>query len=1497
MTKRSVTLIMIVLMLSYAPVPDYSSTEDNPIVQSLDGTVERVEISPDPNSIQDLGSPLIYSGSEDLRVIRADSSIGVYTLAGLLPSVQMSTELTQPRNDLAIVLVDGQVGLWEARMAILEAGNIEVRSTIPPSGFLVQAPSDDITALSLVEEVEAVHVVPAGLLVHPDLRLANGEQTLLVEVLGWKDSDLNRHDKPGMGFEDTLNIAASLWLQEYWSPEPGRMWGLITPDDVDEIVKHPSVAYIAPMPLLVLHNDQARVNMGINAVETTFITGLNGSGQKIAVGDSGLDDDHGDFSGRIAGLTSVTPGDSSTADLSDGHGTHVACTVLGDGFRSSGTYQGVAPEAQVYFQAMEDDDTGQLYSYGINSMLNSAYNNGARLHTNSWGAGSGSGSYSTQSEDADDRTSTWDQYWSYEGMTVLFAAGNERNDGVSPPGTAKNVITIGGHKNRYNGAPDEMYYWSSRGPTDDGRIKPDLVAPGDYVRSCKSQEADNAQGSWSNNWYLEYSGTSMATPAAAGAAVLVREYLMEVIGRQDPQGALIKGLLILGAQDMGARDIPNDDEGWGRVNLVESLIPDSDVGIFVDDRSRLSSGQTSEYSFDITRASEPMKVVLTWSDYPGSSSSSTQLRNDLDLEVISPNGQVTYKGNWFVNGRSVTGGTKDSTNNVEVVLIDNAATGTWTVRVHDAQHGGGRTWQPYALAVRGVNVNDLSPDPAFVQNSFEISSPIPQVGEEVDVSVVIQNQGAGSVADLSIIARADNEMLGTRQLSMSPGESAVLEWNWTPIQQGDVEFTFHIDPSDTVEEASETNNYLTQTVVVSAPGVRVSSEQATVTLGDATDSSTTWQLLLMNTALFETNASIDVSDPMRMQDGVQYDWFTSFTSNTFNLEAAETTSVSLTMVHGESPLPGLYSMMVTGTDIDNSVTSELEIFFDVPVLAEADIEMPGEQFIVSPLESTELQILVFNEGNGAQTYDVELISPAGWHLGLDTLGAFAGSSHGSTGTMARDAGRTIDITINPPGAMIPAGSVFDAAIIIHSRVSSDSWSEDIPLVVKAIDEVNTTPSSDGAENDIAPDALLEIEVELSNLGNRMLDLQPYMRNIPGGWTVSGGLDTISIPAGESGVWSVELQGNGVAASGDLKLRFATDDGFYLDWNRTLNVLSGAIPTLSFHMVALPDGTVSDYPLGVGTHPVGEPGFDLAWNVTNQGSTTWRPTTYLELPDDDWTSSCSAPSMLSAGSSSTVWCTLLIPLSAEATSEPIVTLVMQGEGIEVRDSISLLVESVARVSWILTNQPTGHEGYPTTLYIELENTGNSEISYILQTSGPEGWNPLILDGVVVNLRPGEIRSLNLGFTPDSGNDGTLVVELVGAGDVEGSSFDIEIDVLPAAKVQETSILGTLLIAVLVFAIVGGGLYVYSRRGDNPSSLIQSDTLAKIADSFGLGEQQEVESDGIPCWICSQDITPGEAWACLECGARYHRSDQVQGCDIVSMGNCLHCDAPSEELAEA
>ena len=1498
MTHRASLVVLAVLLLATAPLMG-PSTEMNNVSEDalLSDEVNRIEVTPDPNSVRDLGTPMVIDGLERTREETASSSIGIWTENGFIPSVHISSKLSTERSDLAMVIIDGDIGIWDARVVVEEYANVEIRSTIPPSGFLVQGQIDQIEILSNLEEVIAIHPVPSGIIVHPLLRMVE-EGPIMIEILGWKDDDLLRHNEPGLEFETSLYNVADLWMKDNWSPEEGRFWGEIDLSNIDVIASHPAVAWISPLPILDFHNNNARNHIGINNVESFFITDLDGSGQTIAVGDSGIDHDHGDFDGRIVSRTSVTPGDSSTADLSDGHGTHVACTVLGSGMRSSGTYQGIAPAASLYFQAMEDDDTGSLYSYGINTMLNSAYDDGARIHTNSWGSRSGYGSYSTQSEDADDRTSTWDQYWNHDGMTVLFAAGNERDDGVSPPGTAKNVITVGGHKNRYQGSPDEMYYWSSRGPTDDGRLKPDVIAPGDGVRSCLSQEAESASSNWDNSWYIEYSGTSMATPAAAGSAALIREYLMEVANRPAPQGALIKAMLILGAEDIagGTDPIPNEDEGWGRINLVNSLIPDGDEGIFVDDRSRIKSGETREYTFDVTRSGEPLKVVLAWSDYPGSSTSSDQLRNDLNLEVVHPNGNIVYKGNVFNSGHSVTGGSFDSTNNVEVVLIESASTGIWSVRVKDDYHGGSQVWQSYSIAVRGVNVNDLSPDPSF-QQGVSVEPTIPQIGENVQIGVSLQNLGAGSVSDLEVMARADGSLISTKLVSISPGEIIDLMWNWTPNQEGLVELTFYIDPNNLLEENSESNNFLSYNLQISSPGVRVSSIDVLKVLGDATDSSTQWSLSLQNTALFETNATIEASIPVRLNDGQEFNWFKSFTSTTFNLQEAETVEIGFSLIHPAPPEPGNYEIVITGTDIDNSIQSVLNLYFEVPVLAEAEVEMPGGQVIASPIDQTQIQFYVTNDGNGPQTYDVELVSPSGWHLGLDSIGAFEGSSHGSTGTLAVGETRAVDVTINPPGAMIPAGSVFDAAVNVRSRVSNDVWNIDLPIVVEAIDQLSMTPISDGTEYEVPPDSTLELSIIFQNNGNRDLELNPIQRAIPGGWSLVSSLQPVIIDAGSNAEWTVNLQGNGRAVSGDFGLSFISDDGFTIDWNRSLDVLSAAIPSIAFHQVAFSDGSTSDSPLGLGSHPVNQP-FDLSWLVENEGTSPWRPDTSILLPEEDWYGNCpSTPSSIAPGASVIIWCTISIPISVEAGTEPIVTLRMIGEGITAEHSVSLQVAALSAVEWELISEPVAFQGYATQLRINIENVGNAQINHRLDVSAPSGWDSVIKDGILVILSPGEKISINIEFTPDSGSDGTIEISLSNALEIEGASYQLNIDVQPSVSEDSSFDYALIMIIVLlVIVIIGGtGFYVYKNNPSTVENILSSEAVSKIAGTLNMAD--EGSSSGIECWVCSRDIFVGNALACSECGARYHKTGQVTGCDIISIGKCLHCNAESEELVDA
>ena len=1492
MEKRVSSFILIFLLSSTLSLPDQESPTQAEIPDELPTEVTRIEISPDPNSVRDLGTPLISQGEEGQRGLWADSSIGIFTTFGLHLDSGIPTSMMEYRSDLMMVLISPDTGLWEGRVSILESANVAVRATIPPSGFLIQGTVEELTSVSSLPFVAASHPVPLALIV--DSGLWDEQSITEVELIGWKDSELNRLDTPGVGLTGSVARTSLNHLDSQWSPSIGIHFGNIHPESIPDMAMNPEVAFVSPVPELSIWNNLARSHMDANAVEEYFFTGLNGSGQRVAVADTGIDHDHGDFGSRIVQRIDVA-NDGSTADTNDGHGTHVACTVLGSGSRTA-SYEGIAPQAELYMQAMENDDSGALSGPGVYSLLNSAYSSGgARIHTNSWGSWNAGGDYSTQSEDADDRTSTWDQYWSYDGMTVLFAAGNERDDGVSPPGTAKNVITVGAHVNRYSSdAADEMYYWSSRGPTDDGRIKPDIVAAGDYVRSCKAQEASEAPDNLNDDWYVEYSGTSMATPAAAGASALIREYLMEIAERPEPQGALVKAMLILGAEDMGTRDIPNNDEGWGRINLVNSLLPESDVGIFVDDRSRLSSGQEASYNFDVTRPGEPLKVVLAWSDYPGSTFSSTQLRNDLNLEVTSPDGTVTYLGNDFANGRSTTGGEKDDKNNVEVVLIDSASTGIWNVKVKDFSHGGSRTYQPFAIAVRGVNVNDLTPDPAIPPGSFEISTPIPQVGEPTSFSVSVVNQGSGSFAEVFVSAHINGDPLETKSLGMSPGEEVRLEWDWTPesSDKGDTEIRIEIDPGGQLDELYEDNNLLVVPISVSAPGIQASTDSPWKTLQDASDTTTKWEIAMTNLALFDTNASIEVTKPVRMIDGVEFDWYKSFDQIYVELGPAESTTVNLTLVHPSPPDPGTYSMVITATDEDFDVESQLEIFFDVPVLAQPEVTLPSTEIQVDSHEVTNTSVEIHNLGNGAQTYDIEMTSPAGWDVGLLELGPFQGSRQGSTGTLSKGGSISAGIMITPPGVLLTAGSTFYSQILVKSRVSSETWSYQIPMVIQPSDSIELTPGSGGNEGGIPADSLHQIDIQISNQGNREVEITPIERSLPGGWTIQGGLSEFTVPMGSSVQWSFSIQGNGLAASGTVEIRFLIEDGEFFDWNTSLEAISGAVPEVSFHEVVFVDGTninSSNSPLGLGAHPVNT-AFDMGWKVENAGTSIWEPEVSLEVPSDDWLSSCAVnPIRISPGDSAMVWCSITIPLSQEAGSEPEISLVMAADGVEARETLTLLVDTVKEVEWTLINFSEARKDYPSNIYMELHNTGNVAISSRIVTDGPDGWYIRIVDGFLVTLQPGEGRSVQVEVTPDSGSDGSITVMLSNAEDISGQSRTLEVEVLsepsggPGALFYAMGALALVAIASISAAIA------YSRNGGEISSLLrgkpasprtrEGDTPAPqpseqepIAEAVGDEEQGTAENgelqrfEDYPGWLWD---TSAEEWVA---DPEYNHGDQ-------------------------
>ncbi|MEC8874751.1 MAG: hypothetical protein VX502_05105, partial [Candidatus Thermoplasmatota archaeon] len=282
--KKQVSLLILVLLLSsFAPIASPHSDNTTDEATPLEPLLTRIEISPDPDSISDLGLPSRLSGFEAPRPVRADSSIGAFSDSGLFLDAELPDRLRTTRPDLMIVLIDSEVGLWDARNEISDAAGVAIRSTIPPSGFLVQGTETELGVVSGLPIVTSSHEVPLALLLDSLLWDDTPDVLTEIELLGWKDADLNRLDSPGLGLSGSLRDLATLSLEEPWSPGTGIHFGSLSPSEAVGLAMHPQVAFISPVPTLTTFNNQVRSHMGVNTAETTFVTGLNGSGQRIAV--------------------------------------------------------------------------------------------------------------------------------------------------------------------------------------------------------------------------------------------------------------------------------------------------------------------------------------------------------------------------------------------------------------------------------------------------------------------------------------------------------------------------------------------------------------------------------------------------------------------------------------------------------------------------------------------------------------------------------------------------------------------------------------------------------------------------------------------------------------------------------------------------------------------------------------------------------------------------------------------------------------------------------------------------------------------------------------------------------------------------------------------------------------------------------------------------------------------------------------------------------------
>ncbi|MSR46499.1 MAG: hypothetical protein EXS13_05480 [Planctomycetes bacterium] len=570
---------------------------------------------------------------------------------------------------------------------------------VPNNAFLVRAPAAALTALREWPRVRAiVRCEPADrldqeLLARAEAAVAAGRGSLDVMIQLFPGCDT--------GTATRELFLAGAEFSEIRSTEVGagvkvRLLARVPAERLVELAHVRDVQWIQPQSKAVLRNDTTNWVLQSNTSGSlpVWANGVLGDGVIIGHIDDPIDLDACFFDDPAVS----SPGPTHRKIVSHhgsysnpgSHGTHTAGTSAGDQKPINGVLDdnGVAYKSRIAHTNLDLIDSGNY-----RAKLNELYGDGARLFTNSWGDDSTT-SYDAWCVDIDD------MIWDNQDALICFAVTNQSN--LKNPENAKNVLAVGATEQSPN---QSQHCYGGKGPTSDGRRKPEIFAPGCSIHSARSNSTCST---------TTMSGTSMACPAITGSAALVKHYFeagywpsgaANVNDAFAPSGSLLKAVLINSARDMtGETGYPSTVEGWGRLLLDHSLYFAGDARqMWLADVSVADGfaapGATHTWYVNVYNSASELNFCLVFPDAAGTVNSSQPVVNDLDLEVLAPDGRL-YRGNVFSSSFSTIGGAADPLNNVERVRLAAPVLGWYVVTV-DATNVTTSKAQSYALVASG----------------------------------------------------------------------------------------------------------------------------------------------------------------------------------------------------------------------------------------------------------------------------------------------------------------------------------------------------------------------------------------------------------------------------------------------------------------------------------------------------------------------------------------------------------------------------------------------------------------------------------------------------------------------------------------------------------------------------------------------------------------------------------------------------------------------------